>query len=208
MPAERKYALLLDGGFVTKALRPRLRRFPTARDVIDECERISSHRALLGGDLLRIYWYDAAPATGVQRNPIDGTTTNLGKTLRYKESKALQDALELTPNFALRMGVLDVRGWRMRGKTIHDVARRPDHRVRADDIDLDIGQKGVDLRLGLDIARLSIRAQADTLVVVTGDSDLVPAFKFARREGLRVYLDVLGARSVMRALKVHVDRVL
>jgi hypothetical protein len=31
----------------------------------------------------------------------------------------------------------------------------------------------------------------DVIVVVTGDSDMVPAFKFARREGIRIYLDYL-----------------
>ncbi len=49
-----------------------------------------------------------------------------------------------------------------------------------------IEQKGVDLRIGLDIARLSLRRMVDIIVVVTGDSDMVPAFKFARREGIRV----------------------
>ena len=52
--------------------------------------------------------------------------------------------------------------------------------------------KGVDLRIGLDIARLSLRRLVDVIVVVTGDSDMVLAFKFARREGVRVYLDHMG----------------
>jgi len=45
------------------------------------------------------------------------------------------------------------------------------------------------------------------ILVVTGDSDLVPAFRFARREGLRVYLDTLG-HGVRRDLKAHTDLVL
>lgn len=71
-----------------------------------------------------------------------------------------------------------------------------------------IEQKGVDLRIGLDLARLALREMVSTVVVVTGDSDLVPAFKFARREGIRVYLDHLGFSACKRALKVHVDLVL
>jgi uncharacterized LabA/DUF88 family protein len=47
----------------------------------------------------------------------------------------------------------------------------------------------------------------DALVVVTGDSDMIPAFKFARREGIRVYLCFMGA-SVKRDLKAHADRIL
>jgi len=67
-----------------------------------------------------------------------------------------------------------------------------------------VQQKGVDLRIGLDIALLSLRQLASSIVVVTGDSDLIPAFKFARREGMRVYLDHLGG-PVRRELKAHAD---
>ena len=70
-----------------------------------------------------------------------------------------------------------------------------------------IEQKGVDLRIGLDIARLALRDMVDIVVVVTGDSDLIPAFKFARREGVRVYLDHMG-HGVKRELKVHTDLIL
>ena len=72
---------------------------------------------------------------------------------------------------------------------------------------LNIEQKGVDLRIGLDIARLALRQLVDTLVVVTGDSDMIPAFKFARSEGIRVFLDHLGG-PVKRELKAHADLVL
>lgn len=57
------------------------------------------------------------------------------------------------------------------------------------------------------IARLALRRLVDVLVVVTGDSDMIPAFKFARREGVRVVLDHLGS-AVKRDLKAHVDIVL
>lgn len=42
-------------------------------------------------------------------------------------------------------------------------------------------------------------------MAVTGDSDLVPAFEFARREGLRVFLCHLG-HGIKRELKAHADR--
>lgn len=202
------YALLLDGGFVHKVLRQRRGVSPTAAEILAECRRIRAETCLAGLELLRIYWYDAPPATKSLRHPIDGKTTHLGKTSQHQQAKALHDALELTPDFALRMGALDVRGWRIGSRRLEEVVRRPDRGIRPEDLQPDISQKGVDLRIGLDIARLSLRQLVDVLVVVTGDSDLVPAFKFARREGLRVYLDHLGAKSIMRSLKVHVDRVL
>ena len=39
---------------------------------------------------------------------------------------------------------------------------------------------------------MSIKHLVEALVLVTGDSDLIPAMKLARREGIRVYLDSMG----------------
>jgi uncharacterized LabA/DUF88 family protein len=72
---------------------------------------------------------------------------------------------------------------------------------------MDLEQKGVDLRIGLDIARLSIGRLVHSLVVVTGDSDMVPAFKFARREGVRVILSHMG-HGIKRELRAHADLIL
>jgi hypothetical protein len=58
---------------------------------------------------------------------------------------------------------------------------------------------------GLDRLRVYFSVQA--IVVCTGDSDLIPAFKLARREGLRVFLCHFG-HSVKRELNVHADRVI
>jgi uncharacterized LabA/DUF88 family protein len=63
------------------------------------------------------------------------------------------------------------------------------------------------MRIGLDIASLALKRLVSTIVVVSGDSDLVPAMKLARREGLRVYLDPLGFH-VRPELKIHADRIL
>ncbi len=79
--------------------------------------------------------------------------------------------------------------------------------IVANDLIPDIKQKGVDIRIGMDIASLAVKRIVDTLVLVTGDSDFVPAMKFARKEGLRVYLETLG-HGVRRQLKVHADYVL
>ena len=75
------------------------------------------------------------------------------------------------------------------------------------DIKPSISQKGVDMRIGLDIARIAIRKTCDALVIVTGDADLIPAMKLARIEGLRVYLHTIG-HGVDKSLKEHADVVL
>ena len=60
------------------------------------------------------------------------------------------------------------------------------------------------MRLGLDIASITLKSQADTIVLVTGDADFVPAAKLARREGLRVVLDPLW-QNVKPDLFEHID---
>lgn len=78
--------------------------------------------------------------------------------------------------------------------------------LRNDALRMGLRQKGVDMRLGLDISTITLKRQADTLVLVTGDSDFVPAAKIARREGAEVILDPLG-QKVDDDLEEHVDGV-
>ncbi len=75
-----------------------------------------------------------------------------------------------------------------------------------DDVRLGLRQKGVDMRIGLDISTLTLKKQADTIILVTGDSDFVPAAKLARREGVEFILDPLW-QSVKDDLHEHVDGV-
>jgi len=119
----------------------------------------------------------------------------------------LHDSLELLPYVALRMGQIAVRGWQVDSRKVRQLARAP-RQLMVSDLRIVIAQKGVDLRIGLDIARLSLRRHVDEIVIVTGDSDLVPAMRFARREGLRVSLDFLGSSAIVRDLIAHADRVL
>ena len=63
------------------------------------------------------------------------------------------------------------------------------------------------MRIGMDMARLALRDLVRQVVVVTGDSDFVPAFKFVRREGVRVILDLMGENGRVE-LKQNSDIVL
>lgn len=201
-----KFAILVDGGFITKALGKRNKAFPSAADIEAECKRIRAHADLASLDLLRVYFYDSPPATGTLKNPIDGSILDLSKTPVFVRNTQLLNDLELLPDFAVRRGELVARGWKIGKKALRALLKNP-AAPTANDLQPNIQQKGVDLRIGLDIARLALCRTAQLAVAVTGDSDLIPAFKFARREGMRVYLDHLGG-PVRRELKVHVDRVI
>lgn len=201
-----KFAILVDGGFITKTLSKKIKAFPTAAQIEAECLRVRGHKDLAGLDLLRIYFYDSPPATGKLKNPIDGSLLDLSQSAVFNRNTQLLNDLELLPDFSVRKGELVARGWKIGKRALQKLLKKP-AAPTAVDLQPNIQQKGVDLRIGLDIARMALRGTAQVVVAVTGDSDLIPAFKFARREGMRVYLDHLGS-PVRRELKVHVDRVI
>ena len=61
-----------------------------------------------------------------------------------------------------------------------------------------------DMRIGLDIASIAYKRLADTIVLISGDSDFVPAAKHARREGIDFILDPMW-QKIRSTLNRHVD---
>ena len=60
------------------------------------------------------------------------------------------------------------------------------------------------MRVGLDIASLTLKKQVDVIVLVTGDGDFVPAMKFARREGAQLFV-VTPGHNVVDEMREHAD---
>ncbi|ACE85483.1 NYN domain-containing protein [Cellvibrio japonicus] len=87
-----------------------------------------------------------------------------------------------------------------------DIAQSRDlwQTLDASSVSLGLKQKGVDMRIGVDIASLALKKQVDTLVLVAGDSDFVPAAKLARREGIDFILDPLW-QQINSDLFEHID---
>lgn len=204
-----RYAILLDGAFVNRKLMERNGASSKAEDVVGLCERIQQSRHLSDYELLRIYYYDAPPSHETVRQPISNETYELATTDRARHAQSLYDQLELTDRFALRMGETRLSPWiwKLKPAKVKHLKKAP-RELSDSDFQLDIGQKGVDIRIGLDMARLALRDTVRAVAVVTGDSDFVPAFKFVRREGVKVMLCTLGHSSVRRELKAHSDFVL
>lgn len=201
-----KVVILLDGGFVKKKLQEQSGHFPTVAEVVAVCTRLMQSELLAGKELFRVFYYDAPPFEGQSTNPMDHSVLNFSGTEQARQNRALIDALELEPDFAVRRGMLVHTGWKLGRNAMRSLTRKP-RQVTAKDLVPDMNQKGVDIRIGLDMAWIALRRVADCLVLVTGDSDFVPVMKFVRREGLKVYLNPLG-HGVRRELKAHADRVL
>lgn len=203
------YAILLDGGFLTKKLQGHFKRPATATDIEAFCQRLKAYPEVQQYELLRIYYYDAIPSTAETKLPVSKSTHKLASTSRYRHAQSLFDSLVMRPGFALRMGevTLGRPNWQLKGSVVKDLISAP-RPLTDNDFVLDLSQKGVDMRIGLDMARLALRELVRAVVVVTGDSDFVPAFKFVRREGVKVILATLGHSGVRTELKAHSDFVI
>ena len=62
----------------------------------------------------------------------------------------------------------------------------------------------VDIKIGVDIASLAFKKNAEKIVLISGDSDFVPASKLARREGIDFVLDSMYS-PIKPDLFEHID---
>ncbi len=56
----------------------------------------------------------------------------------------------------------------------------------------DLEQKGVDMLIGLDMAQLAYKKLVDRIILFSYDTDLIPAVKTARSEGVQMVLPVVS----------------
>ena len=152
-----------------------------------------------------MYWYDAPPlASSVTKPLLDGKINFSATSLARTNAVLLAELCEV-PYVSVRRGDLVFRGWKVRQAKLPE--KDPTVTLAAPDLEPNIHQKGVDMRLGLDIAAITLKGHADVFVLVAGDSDFVPAMKFARREGAQIFLVTLG-HSVRAEMLEHSDLVL
>lgn len=138
-------------------------------------------------------YYDCAPYTGTVKLPVSGNTHTFTGSDRWLEELARKDL------FAVRRGVLKFRGFKPKRTPV-----QPAKLVDAD-FDPDFEQKGVDMRIGLDIALYSERRTVDRILLLSNDTDCVPAMKYGRRHGLQVVIIELPACKTAPELIMHSD---
>jgi uncharacterized LabA/DUF88 family protein len=198
------FAILLDGGFVRRKLGT-TKRAVDAAGISEFTSRISALPCVARMRLHRIYYYDARPIEGVATMPLGGGQVDFGVNPVATRNKSLQALLFREPFFALRFGELVFEGWRLKKKILN----KPGPKIEIDSAAMEpnIRQKGVDMRIGLDIASLTLKKQVQVIVLVTADSDFIPAMKFARREGAQLFLVTLG-HGIKDGLREHADLVI
>jgi uncharacterized LabA/DUF88 family protein len=204
-------AFLVDGEFFLRRHQYLLGKHSPKKVVADLRWMCHQHLKKLkreSKELYRIFFYDCPPLDKKVHNPVTGKAQDFSKTPTAIWRKEFHLELKHTRKVALRLGYLNERSgsWILKdnqfklllqGKTTIDDLKENDVHYRAE-------QKGVDMRIGLDIASMAFKRQVDQIVLISGDSDFVPAAKLARREGIDFILDPMGA-SVRPDLLEHVD---
>ena len=130
------------------------------------------------------------------------------KTDIYKWNIEFQEKIVSKRKVALRLGELidSDTGYVIKPEALKKLCRKT---ITVDDLTeqdftISIKQKGVDMRIGLDISSLSTKRLVDQIILIAGDSDFVPAAKFARREGIDFVLDPMW-QSIKPSLQEHID---
>ncbi|MYA90050.1 MAG: NYN domain-containing protein [Boseongicola sp. SB0662_bin_57] len=159
--------------------------------------------------LYRTFYYDAPPYEGKGHKPISKRPIDHSKTSLAQFRLELHNKLRASPYVAVRLGKVRREGdrtWILREEAQKDLLRqrRTVDELVDGDFSLAVRQKGVDMRIGLDIASITLKRQADVIVLVSGDEDFVPAAKLARREGVQFILDPLW-QNVRPELSEHID---
>lgn len=202
-------AILIDGGFYRRKAHtiwgektPKDR----ASELYSYCKK---HLKQNDGEyrLYRIFYYDCKPSDKKVYHPIQNSTIDLGKSKDYKWNTDFFKELTHQRKFAMRLGHLsnDVN-YNLRYEATKKLVSkdRDIDSLTMNDFELNIIQKGVDMMIGVDIASLVFKKQVQQIILISADSDFVPAAKLARREGVDFILDPMLSK-IGDDLYEHID---
>jgi len=157
-------------------------------------------------ELYRILVYDCTPLDKKSHHPITGKPVDFTKISGSIFRTEFHTYIKKQRKVALRLGYLRGHDWIIKPKATKNLLKGK--AVVSDltihDVQFNINQKGVDMKIGLDIATLALKKMVKQIVLVSGDGDFVPAAKLARREGIDVVLDPMWAHIGV-ALHEHID---
>lgn len=216
-----KTAILVDGGYYRK-LAKHYTGDKTPQERASELENycrqhLKNHehytkngerKIYSYNDLYRIFYYDCEPVNKKVYHPLKQQTIDFSKQPTYKWMKDFLSCLKQKRKFALRLGFLAAEEASfILNTTVTKKLCRNDISVEnltENDFMLSMHQKGVDMKIGIDIASLAYKKQVDQIILIAGDSDFVPAAKLARREGIDFILDPMG-QKINDNLFEHID---
>lgn len=216
-----KVAILVDIEFFLKRYRAIFRNYPelltpqkTAKNLVDQAlrhiQQIDTNKAHYQPPeyLYRIFIYDAPPMAKRIHHPFTKKSIDLSKSNEALFRKDFHKILMKTPNISLRFGYIDEKNahWRIKNEKLQLLLKGKISfsEIKEEDLEYYGKQKGVDMKIGLDIATLTHKKLVEKIVLISGDSDFVPAAKLARREGIKFVLDSMG-QNIKEDLHEHID---
>ena len=204
-------AVLIDGGFFMrryKSLYETNNQIHTPEQIVKTLINMAiKHATKDNGTLYRIFFYDCKPYDKKQHNPITKKAIDFSKSSEAIKRNAIHELLKKERKVALRYGeIKDGNGWSLYKRTLSELLKgiKTIETLTEDDIFFDMSQKGVDMKIGLDIASLAYKKLVKRIVLISGDSDFVPAAKLARKEGIDFILDPMW-NNIHEKLYEHID---
>lgn len=205
-------AILVDGGFYRKRAKylwGEKSGSERAKELHAYCQTHLHDRAG-GGDrqLYRVFYYDCAPVGRKSvYHPLKRANVDLDKSDTYTWTNAFFEELKKKRKFALRLGHLSEHmNYNLKPEVTRLLCtgKRTLESLTEADFIFVAQQKGVDMKIGVDIASLAYKKQVDQIILIAGDSDFVPAAKLARREGIDFILDPMWG-NITDDLFEHID---
>ncbi len=203
-------AVLIDGGFFLsryKTIYPGGQGHAPEQVVENLIKIACTHAFRHHGAPYRIFFYDCRPFSKKAHNPITKKAVDFSKTKIAEHRNKIHLLLKKERKVALRFGELkDGNGWAIKPGVLHELfsGKRKFKDLAENDVFFDFSQKGVDMKIGVDVASLAYKKLVKRIILISGDSDFVPAAKLARREGIDFILDPLWG-NIHDDLYEHID---
>lgn len=193
--ANFKVAILIDGGFLRVVARKAKKAYNP-----DFIEKFAHDCKSADEVIFRILYYDCAPFSGTLKLPVSGLNR------KFASNDAWLHALSYKDLFAVRRGVLKFRGYVPRKRSNpRGMQASPATTFTDNDFKPEFEQKGVDMRIGLDVAAYSANRSVDRIVLVSADTDCIPALKYGRKAGLQTVLVRPANANLASELLAHAD---
>lgn len=204
-----RVAVLIDGGFFIKRYNALYNRHGSKTPIVvaNDIYRLAHYHVGNENYLYRIFYYDCIPLDKRVHNPISNKCINFNNSPQAIFKRELIEELKKKRKVALRLGNLKTNSWQFKSGVVKEIikGRKNASNFLEDDVFFEIRQKGIDMKIGVDIASLALKQFVDKIVLVSGDSDFVPAAKLARREGIDFVLDAMYAPHIDNGLYEHID---
>ncbi len=189
----KKLAILIDWENLRKTLDKAISKFRIRKRIFsynnsDQLIKFVKSFIMPDEEIYRIYFYLSEP---VKEAKWHGQSYSIDEKEEYKKvyenSINFINQIKVKDYISLRRGKLEFRGYDNQGKPIFT-------------------QKQVDMLIGLDIAHLSYLRLVDRIILFSLDTDLIPAIKTARINGIQIIIpSYVDLSSINPDIQEHAD---